>query len=358
MELPEAVPVMTLPSATLFPQALLPLYIFETRYRQMLADMLRGGRPGANSRLRGPRRRHVAPDPARAGPRRTHRYRADQAVSRRADPPPGQDGARQRGHRRAAGQGPRTGRGAAPTRAVPISLFDVHAVGRRRRQEAERLDAELHAQGDTRLPGIPPGRRPGGRPRFLRPSPGRCRAPDHSRNRPGRAAAAASHPLFDGRNPPLPQGSPGMSPPTQSPTADERDEIHAALFAQMVMQQSSLALMFLGVTPHPETGKKLFDLDSAQMFIAQLDMLEAKTRGNLSADEAALLKQSLTTVRMAFVQAVNSGDPSKASEESAPASAPGAQSAPAPQATPKVEASPAPEPNPIEDERKKFVKKY
>ncbi|HEU0010674.1 MAG TPA: DUF1844 domain-containing protein [Verrucomicrobiae bacterium] len=149
-----------------------------------------------------------------------------------------------------------------------------------------------------------------------------------------------------------------MSTPTQSPTTDERDEIHSALFAQMVMQQSSLALMFLGVTPHPETGKKLFDLDSAQMFIAQLDMLEAKTRGNLSADEAALLKQSLTTVRMAFVQAVNSGDPSKASEESAPASAPGAQSAPAPQATPKVEASPAPGPSPADDERKKFVKKY
>ena len=149
-----------------------------------------------------------------------------------------------------------------------------------------------------------------------------------------------------------------MSPPTQSPTTGERDEIHAALFAQMVMQQSSLALMFLGVTPHPETGKKLFDLDSAQMFIAQLDMLEAKTRGNLSADEAALLKQSLATVRMAFVQAVNSGDPSKASEESASMPAPGAQSAPAPQATPKVEASPAPDPSPTEDERKKFVKKY
>jgi len=44
MELPEAVPVMTLPSATLFPQALLPLYIFEARYRQMLADMLRQDR--------------------------------------------------------------------------------------------------------------------------------------------------------------------------------------------------------------------------------------------------------------------------------------------------------------------------
>ena len=44
MEIPNAVPVMTLPSATLFPQALLPLYIFEPRYRQMLADMLRQDR--------------------------------------------------------------------------------------------------------------------------------------------------------------------------------------------------------------------------------------------------------------------------------------------------------------------------
>jgi ATP-dependent Lon protease len=44
MELPNEVPVMTLPSATLFPQALLPLYIFEPRYRQMLADTLKAKR--------------------------------------------------------------------------------------------------------------------------------------------------------------------------------------------------------------------------------------------------------------------------------------------------------------------------
>jgi len=33
-------PVMTLPSVTLFPQALLPLYIFEPRYKKMVADVL------------------------------------------------------------------------------------------------------------------------------------------------------------------------------------------------------------------------------------------------------------------------------------------------------------------------------
>jgi Lon protease-like protein len=44
MKIPREAPVMTLPNATLFPQALLPLYIFEPRYRQMLADSLESHR--------------------------------------------------------------------------------------------------------------------------------------------------------------------------------------------------------------------------------------------------------------------------------------------------------------------------
>ena len=44
MDLPREVPVMTLPSAILFPQALLRLYIFEPRYRRMLSDVLNSHR--------------------------------------------------------------------------------------------------------------------------------------------------------------------------------------------------------------------------------------------------------------------------------------------------------------------------
>jgi Lon protease-like protein len=40
MELPREVPVMPLPGALLFPHALLPLYIFEERYREMLEHAL------------------------------------------------------------------------------------------------------------------------------------------------------------------------------------------------------------------------------------------------------------------------------------------------------------------------------
>lgn len=40
LHVPETVPVMTLPHTVFFPQALLPLHIFESRYRKMLRDVL------------------------------------------------------------------------------------------------------------------------------------------------------------------------------------------------------------------------------------------------------------------------------------------------------------------------------
>jgi Lon protease-like protein len=40
MEMPDEAPVMTLPNATLFPQALMRLHIFEPRYRRMLEEVL------------------------------------------------------------------------------------------------------------------------------------------------------------------------------------------------------------------------------------------------------------------------------------------------------------------------------
>lgn len=44
LRIPDHVPVMTLPNTVFFPQALLPLHIFEPRYRQMLKDVLASNR--------------------------------------------------------------------------------------------------------------------------------------------------------------------------------------------------------------------------------------------------------------------------------------------------------------------------
>lgn len=51
LHVPETVPVMTLPNTVFFPQALLPLHIFEPRYRQMLHDVLQRDRLFAVARL-------------------------------------------------------------------------------------------------------------------------------------------------------------------------------------------------------------------------------------------------------------------------------------------------------------------
>jgi len=48
---PDEVPVMTLPQVVFFPQSLLPLHIFEPRYRQMLSDVLGSDRLFAVAKL-------------------------------------------------------------------------------------------------------------------------------------------------------------------------------------------------------------------------------------------------------------------------------------------------------------------
>ncbi len=132
--------------------------------------------------------------------------------------------------------------------------------------------------------------------------------------------------------------------------ADEpsHEDMMSALFAQLVIQQSNMAMMLLGKVPHPESGQAVKDLDGAKLFIDQLEMLEAKTKGNLSREEASILKQNLMGLRLAFVQAVESPPP-----EAQPKPAGAAPAASAPQAG-GSEPAPASE----EEHRKKFSKKY
>jgi len=140
--------------------------------------------------------------------------------------------------------------------------------------------------------------------------------------------------------------------PKDAPGNASRDEIMSALFAGLVVQQTNLAMMLLGRSPHPETQKTIQDIDGAKMFIDQLEMLEVKTQGNLRADESKLLKQSLTALRLAFVQAIDSQSPPTVAEQPkkppAPAEPPESSNA-------RGQASTSPS---EEEARKKFSKKY
>ncbi|MBT3636257.1 MAG: LON peptidase substrate-binding domain-containing protein [Opitutae bacterium] len=61
IDIPPFVPAMTLRDAVLFPKAMMPLRIFEARYRQMLDDVLSGNRMFALAGVR------VEDDPAETG---------------------------------------------------------------------------------------------------------------------------------------------------------------------------------------------------------------------------------------------------------------------------------------------------
>jgi hypothetical protein len=118
-------------------------------------------------------------------------------------------------------------------------------------------------------------------------------------------------------------------------------EAHAALFANLVLQQTNMALMFLGKIAGPDGKAAPKDLEAASLFIDTLEMLAAKTRGNLDAHEQEFIQQSLTTLRMYYVEAV-----------SAPPAG-GAASAPVSPAPAPATGAPAKEESP-----KRFSKKY
>jgi hypothetical protein len=152
-----------------------------------------------------------------------------------------------------------------------------------------------------------------------------------------------------------------MNNPTSAPdpgAAAGRAQMISAMFAHLVMQHTNMALIFLGQMPNPQTGQTAQDLEHARYFIDQLEMLEVKTKGNLDKQEEAVLKQSLTSLRLIFVEAVNHP---QAASSPAPAEQPPAAPATDEQETPVAEpALPGEKPPTATDTdlRKKFSKKY
>ncbi len=70
------------------------------------------------------------------------------------------------------------------------------------------------------------------------------------------------------------------------------------LVAELAMQAS----LFMGEIPDPETNEPIEDLNRAKYLIDELGMLEEKTKGNLTPEEAGALKNVLYDLRMKFVE--------------------------------------------------------
>ncbi|MBW2096631.1 MAG: DUF1844 domain-containing protein [Deltaproteobacteria bacterium] len=74
-------------------------------------------------------------------------------------------------------------------------------------------------------------------------------------------------------------------------------------FNSLIFSLSSSALFHLGEIADPQTGEKKKDLPLAKHAIDTIDMLEEKTRGNLSEEEAKFIENVLTDLRWRYVKA-------------------------------------------------------
>jgi len=72
-------------------------------------------------------------------------------------------------------------------------------------------------------------------------------------------------------------------------------------FYTFVLSLGSSAFVHLGDAPHPETQEAAANLPLAKQTIDILGMLQEKTRGNLSEEEAKLLEHLLLDLRLRYV---------------------------------------------------------
>ena len=75
-------------------------------------------------------------------------------------------------------------------------------------------------------------------------------------------------------------------------------------FANLVLSLSASALVHLGVAPHPEQEQEEPgepNLPMARQTIEILEMLRAKTQGNLDPDEQRLLEEVLHDLHLRYV---------------------------------------------------------
>jgi hypothetical protein len=121
-------------------------------------------------------------------------------------------------------------------------------------------------------------------------------------------------------------------------------------FIEFVMMHAQNAALFLGQIPNPKTGQGEVNLELAKMFIDQLEMIREKTRGNLTNEESAVLRTTLSNLQMVYVEVTQ--------REGKSAAQPGTPQpeSPPPQPPPSSESPPIASTE--SEPKKKFTKSY
>lgn len=96
---------------------------------------------------------------------------------------------------------------------------------------------------------------------------------------------------------PTPAAAGGSAQPQGAPGPDE-----PANFDELIRMLAMQALTFLGEIPDPASGQRLFAPEYARRFIDMVNILEEKTKGNLTKDEDESLRAVAADLRMAYVE--------------------------------------------------------
>lgn len=138
----------------------------------------------------------------------------------------------------------------------------------------------------------------------------------------------------------------------------------AQRFVQFVMMQAQNIYYVLGKIPSPDGRPIPPNLEAAKLLIDQLEMIQEKTRNNLSTQESSILEDALKNVRLAFVEA-SGGTPASMMPKSQFGDFPTEEEVPEmeeekPKPKPAASSAPtAPASMPADTEnKKKFTKSY
>lgn len=142
----------------------------------------------------------------------------------------------------------------------------------------------------------------------------------------------------------------------------------AQKFVQFIMMQAQNILFVLGRIPTPDGRQHPPNLEAAKVLIDQLDVIFIKTQGNLLKQEEKIFEETLTSLRLAFVETSGGTPPSMMPDrdmgfdlpdlEEDPSEEPSPHAAPAPAASATEPAPAAPEAPAEDPNKKKYFKSY
>jgi Na+-transporting methylmalonyl-CoA/oxaloacetate decarboxylase gamma subunit len=95
-------------------------------------------------------------------------------------------------------------------------------------------------------------------------------------------------------------------------TTSEKESAH---FVSLVLMFQAVAMQHMGKVKNPATDKIERDLEQAQFAIDSLDMIQAKTKGNLTQDEERLLKTVIQELKLNYVDELAKSAPQAEQEK-------------------------------------------